>query len=76
MSITEETVNEVMAAWNEFRMEAMEEEDVLMGLLPVSVWMDRLFHAHLREGKPKPRAGRGPARPKDVVPNGGPQAVE
>ena len=76
MTITTESVSEVMAAWNEFRVEAMEEENVVMGLLPVSVWMDRLFHAHMREALPKPKQTRKTVTPKDLTPNGGPQAVD
>lgn len=76
MSITSETVIDVMEAWNNHRLGLISEgnENPSMNVLESSIWMDRLFQAHLREGKAKPRPGR---KPREVVPaNDGPQAVE
>lgn len=79
-----ETVDDVMIEWNDHR--AKEMESLAIGdeksatisytLLQTSLWMDRLYIASLRGDKPTTRKGRGPARPKDVVPNGGPKVVE
>lgn len=79
-----ETVNDVMSDWNQHRQQTLDSLDlasekdasVTYLLLQTSVWLDRLFNAHLREGKTPPRKGRGPSRPKEIIPNNGIKAVE